>query len=165
MLATTRQRERLELLADNGGSTIRCSTTATSPTRSGACTPTASMPGWSWLARQHFPIRSQRTKVHGTVCFVGMLSNEWIVKRAFIPIDYLPKGVRLSAYGGGDSSLPAPSATTLPRPHRETARSASDRLRPTVSKTSPKAHGDIDANRVAGKLVGLTSVSGASLKG
>jgi NADPH:quinone reductase len=31
------------------------------------------------------------TKVHGVVCFTGMLSNEWTV-RDFYPIDYLPTG-------------------------------------------------------------------------
>jgi NADPH2:quinone reductase len=36
-----------------------------------------------------------------------MLSNEWIV-RDFYPVDYLPRGVRLTAYGGDASDLPAP---------------------------------------------------------
>jgi NADPH2:quinone reductase len=36
-----------------------------------------------------------------------MLSNQWIVKD-FYPIDYLPRGVRLSAYGGDAADLPAP---------------------------------------------------------
>jgi NADPH2:quinone reductase len=44
--------------------------------------------------------------VHGTVCFTGMLSNEWIIKD-FYPNDYLPRGVRLSAYSGAASDLPA----------------------------------------------------------
>ena len=34
-----------------------------------------------------------------------MLSNEWIVKD-FYPIDYLPRGVRLSAYSGNATDLP-----------------------------------------------------------
>lgn len=46
------------------------------------------------------------TRVHGTVCFTGMLSNEWLV-RDFYPIGYLPAGVRLTAYGGEASDLPA----------------------------------------------------------
>jgi hypothetical protein len=33
------------------------------------------------------------------VCFTGMLSNQWTVAD-FYPIDYIPSGVRLSAYGG-----------------------------------------------------------------
>ena len=44
--------------------------------------------------------------MHGTVCFTGMLSNEWTVKD-FYPIDYLPQGVRLSAYSGEAGNLPA----------------------------------------------------------
>jgi NADPH:quinone reductase-like Zn-dependent oxidoreductase len=53
------------------------------------------------------PDTLRATKVHGVVCFTGMLSNEWIV-RDFYPIDYLPRGVRLTAYGGDASDLPAP---------------------------------------------------------
>ena len=44
--------------------------------------------------------------MHGTVCFTGMLSNEWLV-HDFYPIGYLPTGVRLTAYGGEASDLPA----------------------------------------------------------
>ena len=46
------------------------------------------------------------TAVHGTVCFTGMLSNEWTVPD-FYPVDYLPQGVRLTAYGGDAADLPA----------------------------------------------------------
>ena len=46
------------------------------------------------------------TRVHGVVCFTGMLSNQWIVKD-FYPIEYLPRGVRLTAYGGDASDLPS----------------------------------------------------------
>jgi NADPH:quinone reductase-like Zn-dependent oxidoreductase len=44
-------------------------------------------------------------RVHGVVCFTGMLSNEWTV-RDFYPIGYLPRGVRLSAYHGDAGDLP-----------------------------------------------------------
>ncbi|MFC5153932.1 zinc-binding dehydrogenase [Streptomyces amakusaensis] len=46
------------------------------------------------------------TRVHGTVCFTGMLSNQWIV-HDFYPIGYLPSGVRLTAYAGEAADLPA----------------------------------------------------------
>src|SRR3954470_2989038 len=46
------------------------------------------------------------TRVHGVVCFAGMLSNRWTVPD-FYPIGYLPRGVRLSAYSGDASDLPA----------------------------------------------------------
>jgi NADPH:quinone reductase-like Zn-dependent oxidoreductase len=46
------------------------------------------------------------TRVHGVVCFTGMLSNQWTIEN-FYPIEYLPRGVRLTAYGGGSNDLPA----------------------------------------------------------
>lgn len=45
------------------------------------------------------------TRLHGVVCFTGMLSNEWTV-RDFYPIDYIPRGVRLTAYTGEARDLP-----------------------------------------------------------
>ena len=51
------------------------------------------------------PDTLRSTRVHGVVCFTGMLSNEWIVDR-FYPIEYLPTGVRLTAYGGDAGDLP-----------------------------------------------------------
>ncbi|HEY0693736.1 MAG TPA: zinc-binding dehydrogenase, partial [Kribbella sp.] len=52
------------------------------------------------------PDTLRATRVGGVVCFAGMLSNQWTVPD-FYPIGYLPRGVRLSAYGGGASDLPA----------------------------------------------------------
>jgi NADPH:quinone reductase-like Zn-dependent oxidoreductase len=51
------------------------------------------------------PDTLRSVRVHGVVCFTGMLSNQWTV-RDFYPIDYLPSGVRLTAYGGDASDLP-----------------------------------------------------------
>ncbi|MFF1383628.1 zinc-binding alcohol dehydrogenase family protein [Arthrobacter sp. NPDC058288] len=45
------------------------------------------------------------TAVHGTVCFTGMLSDEWTVPD-FYPIEYIPSGVRLTAYTGEAEDLP-----------------------------------------------------------
>jgi NADPH:quinone reductase-like Zn-dependent oxidoreductase len=45
------------------------------------------------------------TRVHGTVCFTGMVSNDWTI-RDFYPMDYIPNGVRLTAYGGDAGDLP-----------------------------------------------------------
>lgn len=52
------------------------------------------------------PDTLRATRVHGTVCFTGMLSNEWIVPE-FYPIGYIPSGVRLTGYGGEGADLPA----------------------------------------------------------
>jgi NADPH:quinone reductase len=45
------------------------------------------------------------TRVHGVVCFTGMLSNQWIIDK-FYPIGYIPRGVRLTAYSGEAADLP-----------------------------------------------------------
>ena len=41
----------------------------------------------------------------GTVCFTGMLSDEWTIPQ-FYPMDWLPNGVRLTAYSGEAADLP-----------------------------------------------------------
>src|SRR5437867_3811502 len=51
------------------------------------------------------PDTLQSTRQHGIVCFTGMLSNVWTV-RDFYPIEYLPRGVRLTAYHGEADDLP-----------------------------------------------------------
>ena len=48
----------------------------------------------------------QATRVHGTVCFTGALSDEWVIPD-FSPIGYIPFGVRLTAYAGAAADLPA----------------------------------------------------------
>jgi NADPH:quinone reductase len=52
------------------------------------------------------PDTLRATREGGTVCFAGMLSNVWTVPD-FYPVAYLPRGVRLSGYGGDASDLPA----------------------------------------------------------
>jgi NADPH:quinone reductase len=44
-------------------------------------------------------------RVHGVACFTGILSNQWTVEK-FYPIDYIPRGVRLTAYSGDAPDLP-----------------------------------------------------------
>ena len=44
----------------------------------------------------------------GTVCFTGMLSDMWTIAD-FYPMDWLPNGVRLTAYSGEAADLPAPT--------------------------------------------------------
>lgn len=41
----------------------------------------------------------------GTVCFTGMLSDEWTIPE-FYPMEWLPNGVRLTAYSGSAADLP-----------------------------------------------------------
>lgn len=52
------------------------------------------------------PDSLRATRTHGVVCFTGMVADEWTV-RDFYPIDYIPRGVRLTSYAGGARDLPA----------------------------------------------------------
>jgi NADPH:quinone reductase-like Zn-dependent oxidoreductase len=52
------------------------------------------------------PDTLRAVRPRGVVCFTGMLSNEWLVKD-FYPIGYLKNLVRLCAYSGDASDLPA----------------------------------------------------------
>lgn len=99
------------------------------------------------------PDTLRAAKVHGVVCFTGMLSDQWSVPD-FYPIDYLPRGVRLTAYGGGAGDLPAEvlqsflddvSAGRLEVPIHRTY---------TLDDIS-RAHADMEAGRATGKLVVL----------
>lgn len=156
VLATTRQRDRLDDLASNGvhHPLVDDGHVAEQVRR---LYPDGIDAGLELVGTTTLPDTLAAMKVHGTVCFVGMLSNEWIVKD-FYPIEYLPKGVRLSAYGGEADDLPA---SVLQRFLDRIADGAIS-LGPVTTyrlEDIPKAHADIDANRVVGKLVGVTDES------
>jgi NADPH:quinone reductase-like Zn-dependent oxidoreductase len=100
------------------------------------------------------PDTLRSVRVHGVVCFSGMLSNQWTV-RDFYPLDYLPTGVRLTAYKGDAADLPpqvlqdfldAVAAGTAAVPIGRVYRF--DQI--------AEAHTDMEQNRVSGKLVVTT---------
>jgi NADPH:quinone reductase-like Zn-dependent oxidoreductase len=93
------------------------------------------------------------TAVHGVVCFTGMLSNQWTVAE-FYPIDYLPTGVRLTAYGGDAADLPA----DVLQAYLDAV--AAGRLIVPIHRTYTldqiaQAHTDMEHGRATGKLVVL----------
>ncbi len=75
-------------------------------------------------------------RVHGVVCFTGMLSNQWTV-RDFYPIEYLPRGVRLTAYGGDATDLPNEVLQDF-LDAVATGDAACQSIAPTASPTSPR---------------------------
>lgn len=94
------------------------------------------------------------TRVGGVVCFTGMLSNVWTVDD-FYPIEYIPTGVRLTAYGGEASQLPA----FVLQEYLDAV--AADRLQVPIHKVYEmdeiqQAHADMEANLATGKLVVVT---------
>ena len=86
-------------------STTSSSTTDTSPTRSTTLLGGGVDAALELVGTPTLPDTLRATRIHGTVCFTGMLSNQWTVPD-FYPIDYIPTGVRLTAYGGGSADLP-----------------------------------------------------------
>jgi NADPH:quinone reductase-like Zn-dependent oxidoreductase len=93
------------------------------------------------------------TRPGGTVCFTGMLSDEWTIPE-FYPMDWLPNGVRLTAYSGEAEGLPAPvlqdyldavQAGSAPVPLGRVYR----------IDDIVQAHHDLEANTVGGKAVVL----------
>ncbi len=97
------------------------------------------------------PDTLRATRVHGVVCFTGMLSNEWTV-RDFYPIEYLPRGVRLTAYGGDAADLP-------PAVLQEFLDAVGEgRAHVPIHRTYrldeiAEAHAEMEAGRATGKLV------------
>ena len=97
------------------------------------------------------PDTLRATAVHGVVCFTGMLSNEWTVAD-FYPIDYIPSGVRLTAYGGDAADLPSEVL------QRYLDAVAAGRLNVPIHRTYTldeiaEAHADMEHGRATGKLV------------
>jgi NADPH2:quinone reductase len=99
------------------------------------------------------PDTLRATAIHGVVCFTGMLSNEWTVTD-FYPIEYLPSGVRLTAYGGDAADLP----TEVLQAYLDAV--AAGRLTVPIDRTYAldeiaEAHADMEHGRATGKLVVL----------
>src|SRR5215204_6050765 len=91
--------------------------------------------------------------VHGVVCFSGMLSNQWTVTD-FYPIEYIPSGVRLTAYGGDAADLP----TDVLQSYLDAV--AAGRLTVPIHRTYAldeiaQAHADMEHGLATGKLVVL----------
>lgn len=93
------------------------------------------------------------TRVHGTVCFTGMLSGRWTVEQWY-PMDYIPSGVRLTVYSGDAADLP-------PAVLQEFLDDvAAGRLHVPIARTYALeeialAHEDMAEGNAAGKLVVL----------
>jgi NADPH2:quinone reductase len=90
-------------------------------------------------------------KVHGVACFTGMLSNSWVVQD-FYPIDYLPSGVRLTAYSGEAADLPSEVLQDY------LAAAAQDHRLIPLDRVFPldqigAAHDYMEQNRATGKIV------------
>jgi NADPH:quinone reductase len=100
------------------------------------------------------PDTLRATRVHGVVCFTGMLSKQWIIKD-FYPNGYLPRGVRLAAYGGDATDLPAEVLQEfLDAVAEGTATAPIDHVYPFEQIV--EAHVALESSHTKGKLVVTT---------
>lgn len=94
-------------------------------------------------------LRAVRTG--GTVCFTGMLSDQWTINE-FYPMDWLPNGVRLTAYSGEAADLTSTELQgfldAVADGHARVPIARVYRLDEIV-----QAHRDMEAGRAGGKLV------------
>ncbi len=98
------------------------------------------------------PDTLRAVRVHGTVCFTGLVSGEWTVKD-FYPIDYLPSGVRLTAYGGDARDLPSTAFQQLLDAVADGSLTvAIHRVYDGLEQVA-QAHADMESNAAVGKLV------------
>jgi NADPH:quinone reductase-like Zn-dependent oxidoreductase len=100
------------------------------------------------------PDTLRSVRVHGVVCFTGMLSNEWTV-RDFYPIEYLPRGVRLTSYGGDAGDLP-PSVLQEYLDAVAAGSAVVPIARVYGFEQIAEAHAAMEAGSVSGKLVVTT---------
>lgn len=105
VLATTRSADRAKALAEHGVDHPLVDAGAVAD-QVRAILPEGVDAALELVGTPTLPDTLAATRVHGTVCFAGMLSNQWIVPD-FYPIAYLPRGVRLTAYSGAAADLPA----------------------------------------------------------
>ena len=150
VLATTRQRHRLDEVAAHGVQHPILDD-GTVAEQVGRIVPGGVHAALELVGTPTLPDTLAATRVHDTVCFAGMLANEWTVPD-FYPIGYLPSGVRLTAYRGDAADLPA---EVLQRTLDRLA-AGSMTLGPVTTYEFARirdAHHDIETNAVSGKVV------------
>jgi NADPH:quinone reductase len=154
VFATTRRADRAQTLTEHGVDHVLVDTGQVAPAVR-QILPDGVDAALELVGTPTLPDTLAATRIHGTVCFTGMLSNQWIVPN-FYPIAYIPNGVRLTAYGGESIDLPA-----------AVLQSYLDKIAAGTVTLAPghvysldeirQAHDDMEHNRVAGKLVVLIS--------
>jgi NADPH:quinone reductase-like Zn-dependent oxidoreductase len=156
VLATTRRSERAAALTALGVDHVLIDDGAIAP-EVRAIVPAGVELALELVGTPTLPDTLRATAIHGVVCFSGMLSNQWTVPD-FYPISYLPRGVRLTAYGGEASDLPAAVLQSF------LDAVAAGRLTVPLYRTYTleeirSAHADMEANNATGKLVVLPEMN------
>ena len=151
VIATSRREQGLELLTSRGVTALLDDGEVAARVR--AIVPDGVVGALELVGAPTLRDTIASTAVHGVVCFSGMLSDSWTIPD-FYPMDWLPNGVRLTAYAGESSDLPAAELQRV-----------LDRIEAGVLNLLPvhsyaldeivQAHRDMASGAHSGKLVGL----------
>lgn len=87
----------------------------------------------------------------GTVCFTGMLSDQWTIPD-FYPMDWLPNGVRLTAYSGEAADLTSSTLQEFLDAVRDGRATVPIGRVYTIGDIA-RAHHDMEAGDIGGKAV------------
>ncbi len=150
VFATTRRAERAQALTEHGVDRVLIDTGQIAPAVRQVL-PEGVDAALELVGTPTLPDTLAATRIHGTVCFTGMLSNQWTVPN-FYPIGYIPNGVGLTAYGGESADLPA---AVLQR-YLDKIAAGTVTFAPAHVYTMDEirqAHDDMEHNRAVGKLV------------
>lgn len=150
VFATTRRAERAQALTEHGVDRVLIDTGQIAPAVRQVLSEGVDA-ALELVGTPTLPDTLAATRIHGTVCFTGMLSNQWTVPN-FYPIGYIPNGVRLTAYGGESADLPA---AVLQR-YLDKIAAGTVTFAPAHVYTMDEirqAHDDMEHNRAVGKLV------------
>ncbi|MGI5518387.1 zinc-binding alcohol dehydrogenase family protein [Streptomyces sp. CA-106131] len=157
VVATTRQPERVESLLEHGADHVVVDSGAIAD-RVRALVPDGVDAALELVGTPTLRDTLLTCRVHGTVCFTGMLSNQWVV-RDFYPIAYIPRGVQLTAYAGGSADLP-PEVLQDYLDRLAAGRASLGPIRVHTLDEIREAHADLEHNRTFGKHVVLTHPEG-----
>lgn len=150
VIATTRQPDRLQFLEDRGVDHALVDDGAVA-TRVRSIVPDGVDAALELVGTPTLRDTLLATRVRGTVCFTGMLSNQWTVPD-FYPNEFIPSGVRLTAYSGDSGDLPGDVLQSyLDDVAAGRIEIAIDRVY-TLDEIQ-RAHADMEADRATGKLV------------
>ncbi len=105
VIATTRRADRADILRGTGADHVVVDTGRIAE-QVRAIVPGGVSGAIELIGTDTLPDTLRATAVHGTVCFSGMLADVWTIPD-FYPMDVIPNGVRLTAYSGEASDLPA----------------------------------------------------------
>jgi NADPH:quinone reductase-like Zn-dependent oxidoreductase len=150
VISTTRNPERTPILADAGVNHIIIDT-GNIADEIRDIVPEGVDVALELVGTHTLPDTLRATRVHGIVCFTGMLSNQWTVDE-FYPIEYIPSGVRLTAYGGDTADLPQ----AVLQHYLDAI--ADERMSIAIGRVYSldeiqQAHADMESNLGGGKLV------------